>query len=361
MSGVQPLPESPRAPSVRTRAFAIFMLAGGALAGVTVALPPAATGSDAVVLAIGAVAMIGGAAVLLSRRDLPEWALGVFAVLGTVMITLAKYEGGLDGTGTADNQMLYVWICLFSFYFLSFRNAVVQVLAIGAAYAWLLTTQDASGSEAATRWIVTMTALATAGVLVAKLRRANDGLVEELSSRARIEPLTGLLNRHALEERAAVEFARARRGRGPVAILVADLDDFKTINDSLGHPAGDQVLRRVSAVLTEETRDVDAVARVGGDEFAILLPATSAAAARAIAERLRRKVRRAARDMDLRLSLSVGVAVGPPDGNTLDELWKAADRAMYKAKRGGGDAVATAAEVEGAKPPPLPEPSPAQA
>ena len=345
----------PQSRILRTRAFGALMVAGGALAGATVLLPPAATGSDALVLAVGAVATAVGIALLLVRRDVPDWPLVLVAALGTILITIATYEGGFDGTGTADNQMLYIWVCLFSFYFFRVRVALLELAVVGLAYAWLLAGQGITAADAFTRWGVTMTSLLIAGALVAKLRRSNDGLVSELSDRARIDPLTGLLNRRALEERATVEFARARRGRGSVAILVADIDHFKTINDSLGHPAGDQVLRRVAAVLLEETRDIDAVARLGGDEFAILLPGTKAVTARQIAERLRVAVRRSAGDMHLRLSVSVGVAVGPPDGNTLDQLWKAADRAMYLAKRSGRDAVATAAELEGAVPPPLPD------
>ena len=339
----------------RTRAFGVLMLAGGALAGVTVILPPAATGSDAVVLAVGALAIAVGIALLLVRRDLADWALALVALLGTALITVATYEGGFDGTGTADNEMLYIWVCLFSFYFFRLPVALLELAAVGLAYAWLLSGQGIVAADAVTRWGVTMTSLLIAGGLVAKLRSSNDGLVSELTDRARVDPLTGLLNRNALEERAGVEFARARRGRGSVAILVADIDSFKTINDSLGHPAGDQVLRRVAEVLIRETRDVDAVARLGGDEFAVLLPGTKAVTARQVAERLRVAVRRTAGDMHLRLSMSIGVAVGPPDGNSLDQLWKAADRAMYHAKRSGRDAVATAAEVEGAVPPPLPD------
>jgi diguanylate cyclase (GGDEF)-like protein len=339
-------PETASRPhALRTRAFGTLMVAGGALAGITVALPPAAANSEAVVVVAGAIALAVGVALLLARRDPGELALGAVAALGTVLITVATYEGGFDGTGTADNQMLYVWVCLFGFYFLGLGNAIAQLGVVGAAYAWLLSQQHIAAGDAATRWIVTMTALLIAGVLVARLRRSNDGLVSELRGRARIDPLTGVLNRDALAERAEVEFARARRGSGAVAILVTDIDDFKTINDSLGHPAGDQVLRKVTAVLTAETRNVDAVARVGGDEFAILLPGVTAMAARMIAERLRVEVRRAAGDMHLRLSLSIGIAIGPPDGATLDDLWKAADRAMYEAKRSGGDAVASAAEL----------------
>jgi len=340
--------DKPRWRALRTRAFGVLLMAGGALAGVTVALPPAATGSDALVLVVGAVALIVGVTLVLIRRELPEPALGAVAVLGTILITIATYEGGLDSTGTADNQMLYIWVSLFSFYFLGLRTALVEIAVVGGAYAWLLAQQPIDGGDAATRWIVTMTSLSVAGLIVARLRDSNDGLVSELVNRARIDPLTGVLNRNALEERAETEFARARRGLGAIAILITDIDDFKTINDSLGHHAGDQVLRRVTDVLAEETRDVDAVARVGGDEFAILLPAVTAPTARAVAERLRVAVRRMAGDMHLRLSLSIGIAIGPPDGSSLDELWKAADRAMYEAKRAGGDAVATASELAGA-------------
>jgi len=336
---------------MRTRAFGVLLLAGGALAAITVALPPAATGSDALVLVAGGVAALVGGAMVAYRGELPEVALGLVAALGTVLITLATFEGGFDSTGTADNQMLYIWVCLFSFYFLRLRTALVEIAVVGSAYAWLLSQQGIAESDAATRWIVTMTALLVAGLLVARLRNSNDGLVTELVNRARIDPLTGALNRNALAERAEVEFARARRGLGAIAILVTDIDDFKTINDSLGHHAGDQVLRQVTAVLEEETREVDAIARVGGDEFAILLPAVTAPTARAVAERLRVSVRRSAGDMHLRLSLSIGLAIGPPDGSSLDELWKAADRAMYLAKRAGGDAVATASELAGAAPP----------
>ena len=332
------------------------MLAGGALAAVAVATPPATTGSGAIVLATGGLAAAVGVGLLLAPRQPGEPVLALVVLLGTVLITIATHEGGFAGVASTDNQMLYIWVCLISFFFFPVRLALLELAAVGLAYGWLLFSHDTALADAATRWIVTMTSLLVAGALVAQLRRANDALIGELSDRARVDPLTGLLNRRALTERAETEFARARRGKGPVAILVVDVDGFKTINDSLGHPAGDHVLRRISAVLLEETRDVDAVARVGGDEFAVLLPGTTASTARTVAERLRVAVRRSAGDIRLRLSVSVGIAVGPPDGNSLDGLWKAADRAMYHAKRAGGDAVASAGELEGAVPPPLLDP-----
>ena len=153
------------------------MLAGAALAVVTVALPPAAVGSDAAVLAIGAVAGAAGTALLLTSRELSESTLGVVAALGTALITVATWEGGFDGTGTADNQMLYVWVCLYSFFFFSTRLAILQLALVGVAYALLLSSQDVAVGDVATRWAVTMTVLLTGGLIVARLRLANDQLL----------------------------------------------------------------------------------------------------------------------------------------------------------------------------------------
>jgi two-component system, cell cycle response regulator len=266
-----------------------------------------------------------------------------------------RARGGGPPPRAGDNELLYVWIGFFSFYFLSLRVALAEFVVIGAAYAWLLSAQSTPADAAVTRWVVTLSTLLVAGLLVAKLGESLKRDRRELADRARFDDLTRLLNRHALEERAVIELARVNRGEGPVGFLVCDIDDFKTINDNFGHPAGDHLLREIAGVFRQESREVEAAARVGGDEFAVLLPGTTAAKAHAIADRLRVAVRRSAGEMRLRLTLSVGVAVGPACGETLDELWKAADRAMYEAKRSGGDAVATTAELDVAMPPPLPE------
>ena len=174
------------------------------------------------------------------------------------------------------------------------------------------------------------------GLIVARLRRSVRERAEELSRQARVDGLTAALNRTALGERAAVEFARAERERTPTSVIEVDVDHFKQLNDNFGHPLGDEVLQRVARALTEETRETDVVARVGGDEFAVLLPHTSAAEAQLVAERLR-----VAAEHDLEaggtpVALSVGVATTPgPPALTFEQLWAAADAAMYEAKRSG--------------------------
>lgn len=321
------------------RAMSLMMLAGGGLTALTVFLPPKAAGSDLLILAIGSLAFLTGIALFVRARAIPEPLMGVFVVLGTVLITVATHEGGAVNTGTTDNEMLYVWIALLSFNYLSFRHAVGQLVVVGLAYAWLL--GDVPADEALTRWAVTMSALLVAGVLVARQRRSRDRLMAELNERARHDGLTGLLNRRSLEERAIVELARARRDRTPLGLIVLDVDRFKQLNDTNGHPAGDTVLRRVARDMERETRQVDAIARLGGDEFAVLLPGASADDARMVAERLELAARG---HHEPEVTLSIGVADGPTPDHSFDTLWRAADEAMYEAKRAGGDAVRLAGE-----------------
>jgi diguanylate cyclase (GGDEF)-like protein len=326
---------------MRTMALAVLMLAGGVLAGITVLLPPAGTGSDAVVLVVGAAAAVTGAVILLRKRPLPEWFLGIVAIGGTVLVTVATYEGGSYGTGTDDNEMLYIWICLFSFYFFTLRHALLQLGAVGVAYGILLHAQSVGLDDAATRMVVTLSTLLVTGVLVARLRTWLDGFLSDLTDRARLDSLSGLLNRRALEERAVAEFARQHRDKTSVGMLIVDIDGFKALNDSEGHHAGDEVLRKVARVLESETRDVDVVARVGGDEFAILLPGASTQATDMIATRLCAAVHAELARDGIALAVSIGTAVAPAAGDSLEDLWQAADGAMYTAKRGGGNSVSS--------------------
>jgi diguanylate cyclase (GGDEF)-like protein len=328
---------------MRTIALAVLMLAGGMLAGITVLLPPAGTGSDTVVLVVGAASAATGAVVLALRRSLPEWLLGLIAVGGTVLVTVATFEGGAHGTGTDDNEMLYIWICLFSFYFFTFRHALLQLAGVGVAYAILLHAQNVALDDAATRMVVSLSTLLVTGVLVARLRHWLDGSMSDLTDRARLDSLSGLLNRRALEERAVAEFARQRRDQTTVGMLIVDIDGFKALNDSAGHHAGDEVLRKVARVLETETREVDVVARVGGDEFAILLPGASNQATSMIATRLCDAVRAKLAKDGIGLAVSIGTAVAPTAGDSLEDLWQAADGAMYTAKRGGGNSVSSSA------------------
>ena len=167
-----------------------------------------------------------------------------------------------------------------------------------------------------------------------------------VEQQARIDGLTGLANRRHFEDQLAVELARVERFGGPLAVVLADLDDFKEVNDRFGHPVGDVVLREFARTVEEGIREIDIAARWGGEEFVLLLPATDLRGAGEVAERIRaalggRLVVSAAGD-PIRVAASFGVAAYPEAGSA-DELLETADAALYEAKRAGKNRVAFAA------------------
>lgn len=161
---------------------------------------------------------------------------------------------------------------------------------------------------------------------------------------AQTDPLTKLLNRRALNERLAAEMGRVRRYDTVVSILLIDLDHFKLINDTYGHLTGDSVLVEAAVQLERGVRAVDIVARYGGEEFVVVLPETTPAGAAAFAERLRELMEShefaADRGTPLRLTVSIGVASFPGFGvEAVDDLFAAADQALYRAKAEGRNRV----------------------
>ncbi|MGZ5474180.1 MAG: diguanylate cyclase [Thermoanaerobaculia bacterium] len=181
----------------------------------------------------------------------------------------------------------------------------------------------------------------------AELRRASEQV--EAASRdlaqvlerervlSRIDPLTDTLNRRHFFDLAAQEISVAMRYRQPLALLLFDIDDFKRINDTLGHQAGDEVLKRVARIGRGHLRDADIFARYGGDEFVILLPHTTAAEAAVVAERMRNDI-----ESQSEMTISSGVAELVPHDNTLDALIHRADVALYEAKDQGRNRTAVA-------------------
>ena len=169
---------------------------------------------------------------------------------------------------------------------------------------------------------------------------------EEQASEARIDSLTGLANRRALEEILAAEISRAHRFTHQLAVVLLDLDRFKEINDSFGHAAGDVMLRAVSRLLTSLARQGDTVARWGGEEFVVVLPETDLEGAHRFAERLRRTIE-AQSVGDMQTSTSCGVATMLPEDN-VEELLRAADQALYQAKTNGRNRTEIA--IRGSRP-----------
>jgi two-component system, cell cycle response regulator len=168
----------------------------------------------------------------------------------------------------------------------------------------------------------------------------NAWLLEQVQHLAATDSLTGLPNRETFQRSLSQEVARAARTGGEMSVLLLDLDHFKRINDTLGHQAGDAVLRSVAGVLDESCRPFDTPSRYGGEEFAVVLPNTGEQDARHAAERLRTAIASAA--IDPAVTVSIGLAAFPSDGPDGDSLVRAADEALYASKRGGRNRVTTA-------------------
>lgn len=170
----------------------------------------------------------------------------------------------------------------------------------------------------------------------AAIALSNARLVERLERQAAEDPLTGLVNQRAFWDACTIEFSRAERAGESVSIVVLDLDRFKMINDEHGHPYGDQVLVAVAGALRSAVRSHDTVARLGGEEFALLLPDTAAEEAHELAERARRAIA-GLPVLTGPLSGSAGAATAMPDEVSPQQLLEGADRALYQAKRRGRD------------------------
>ena len=169
----------------------------------------------------------------------------------------------------------------------------------------------------------------------ANLMRENDRLFREVQRLAVTDGLTGLFNRHKLDEALANEFERARRYKRPLSIVMIDMDGLKTINDTYGHPAGDAALKMVADVIRSQIRRVDMPGRFGGDEFVVILPEVELERAAKIAERICDKIRPSEKHEDM-FSVSGGVAQLGDEHASAEDFLRAVDQALYRAKRAGG-------------------------
>jgi diguanylate cyclase (GGDEF)-like protein len=173
---------------------------------------------------------------------------------------------------------------------------------------------------------------------------------EELERLATTDSMTGICNRRRFLELGEAEWGRFQRYHRQLSLLVFDIDRFKSINDGYGHDVGDQAIGHVCRLCTENKRAPDTFGRIGGDEFAVLLPETDAEQAAVVAERLRRTVQDtpfAVDDAVLPLTVSIGAAQAALSQSCFDALMKLADQALYRAKAGGRNQVVFAPGTTG--------------
>lgn len=178
-------------------------------------------------------------------------------------------------------------------------------------------------------------------VLLFRYTTKNREFQKQLERAARIDFLTGLKNRQYFFERAEEEIERTKRAGTKLSMLVIDIDDFKYVNDTYGHPAGDTVLRTIASHIAQNVRAIDHAGRIGGEEFAVILPETDMEAGTEIAERIRVAIRYVAHG-EWQAGVSVGIAEWAGPEETIDNLFARADKALYEAKAAGKNRVVKA-------------------
>ncbi len=257
------------------------------------------------------------------------------AILGIAAVGLVDYASGLE-------------LRVYPFYFApialgardgSTRRAIA--LAALAAFSWVLCNVAVHAERLAQPWIwswnaiVQTAAFVFVAVLLADLRKrlANERAL------GRVDPLTDLVNFRGYRERAQLLLALARRNGRPITFVCIDLDHFKEVNDKSGHAEGDRALSIVASVLKAQSRTTDVVARIGGDEFAVVLPETDSGGAQIALERTRNALAIAMKEHGWPITMSAGAVVFSKNPPELDDALRQADALMYSVKSGGRDAV----------------------
>ncbi len=218
---------------------------------------------------------------------------------------------------------------------------------------WLLVVRDPSEPGIGLPALIAVFGLALAALLAALvLVWSRSERMQDLEQQASHDPLTGLKNRRRFGEDLRTELARSRREQTTGAVLMLDLDNFKQVNDTLGHPVGDQTIADIAGVLHQRLRATDVVARLGGDEFAIVLPRCDLDEAEEVAEAVAGAIRLQAPAGEAAppVTASIGIATFGPGTESDDVVLSAADSAMYEAKRGGRDSIRVAGTAVAARP-----------
>jgi diguanylate cyclase (GGDEF)-like protein len=241
----------------------------------------------------------------------------------------------------ALTPMFYIWPLMTAAYFLQTREVMLTYLVVcasfGATSLWAL-----DDGPRLIQWVTVAVVSGVVVIFVAALKRELAELVGRLRALAHTDSLTGALNHGAFVARLEAELARRERSGTSCAVAVLDIDHFKVINDRFGHPAGDAALRRLVATVSRRLRGTDALGRLGGEEFAILLADTDMAGAKEYAEEMRGLVAADAAAAGVPFTVSFGLAVPAGPGVTATDVLEAADAALYRAKRAGRDTVRAA-------------------
>ncbi len=283
------------------------------------------------------VASLGGmlisAVFLTGYRRIPRPFFWVAALAGTALITLAAISSA-DGSEPVFGPA-YTFMVMLCLLFFRPAPALAQAVVAIAAYGGLLYVGDVPFAIAI---LLSSTAMIAAlGGLIAVTRTRVQRVAEGLEEDAGTDQLTGIPNRRVFDERLRLELERGLRSGQPLGLLLCDLDHFKDVNDRLGHDGGDRVLRDAARTINDATREIDLAARVGGEEFSVILPGADAEESGLVAERIRVALKKRFAADPVALTISCGAASAIADETTAERLYAEADTALFAAKRGGRD------------------------
>lgn len=262
--------------------------------------------------------------------------VAISLIMGAQSLLVAVHLWNRDTKLSPATILSFSVFLLFGIYLLA-RSAMTLVLGPVPDFM-------SAGLVQATAFIAVM--LFFTGKTFALVSLGLERLTNDLEKLAVVDDLTGLANRRALDATLSREFRRQQRSDATLSVVLADLDNFKSVNDTYGHEAGDAVLKSVAATLNKNIRhDIDLAGRFGGEEFMLILPITPAAEARTLAERIRRQIeamRVTVASTEIAVTCSLGVAEAPPDPshpNEPSDVLARADEALYAAKRNGRNQV----------------------
>jgi diguanylate cyclase (GGDEF)-like protein len=300
----------------------------------TLSLPDPDSSDHPAITVIAALLALG-AVVNWSVRTYRPWVVRLTTVYGLLLVSaLMAVARPIEAT-----PFFYLWPMLFSAYFFSRRDVAIDlgilwVTLVVALFGW----SNDPMKEVLLMGVGVSVTLTT--VVVTLLREHLTAVIGQLAEASATDYLTGLLNRRAFDSELQRQIDRAQRSTVPLSLALFDLDHFKQVNDRLGHAAGDRALCDFSDLLRREQRGGDTLARVGGEEFAVVLFGVGVAEAGAFAERIGRELRELMTEEGSTLSASAGVAALLDEDATPSALLVAADRALYAAKAAGRRRVA---------------------
>ena len=334
------MPDGAQRARTRLRLGGALLFGAGAVTMAAVLTAPDPDASDHAALTACAAAYALVAAVLTLWRRPPAAVLHAICPLGTLAATAAVAFAEPIGL----TPIYYLWPMLLAAYFLG-RHEVAANFAFAAAACGLAFVLWAEPVLRVAMFVAVLSIVGVATAVVVVLREQVLALVLRLRTLASHDSLTGALNRGAFEQRVEAELARAQRTSAAVSLVVFDVDHFKRINDSFGHAAGDAALRLIGSAVKDSMRRSDVFGRLGGEEFALMLPDTDLGGAAVVADKLRRRLS-APNASRPSLTVSFGVAQAAPGASGSRAMRDEADRALYAAKRAGRDRVVRSDELE---------------